>query len=278
MSITTSESKRNVPVREWNADRIKRYRRHLILHEIGTRGQEYIASSRILVVGAGGLGSSAIAYLAAAGVGEIGIIDGDKVELSNLQRQILYTTTCIGEKKVSAARQRVEDINPDINVTTYDTFLDYNNAESIISQYDFVCEGSDNYCTKLLVNDICVRLHKAFSMGSLFRFTGQTFTHIDGSACWRCIYGATPANGGQSCGQAGVLGTVPGIIGSIQATEAIKFVTHTGQLLTNRLLTLDVLTMNFNMFETSRDIRCPACGAKPTIFRKEEYEQTFCKS
>lgn len=277
VSVTSNEGFGEIPQMNWDADKMKRYRRHLLLHEIGMEGQERIAASRVLVVGTGGLGSPIIAYLAAAGVGKIGIADGDVVELSNLQRQILFGTPDLGKKKTLVAAEKVKNLNPDVQVEAYDFFLNSENAESVIKQYDFVCEGSDNYPAKLLVNDICVRNHKPFTMGSLSRFEGQAFTHTEGTACWRCMYGAAPKAGGKGCGQTGVLGTVPGIIGAVEATEAIKFITGAGVLLTNRLFVFDALTMNSNVFEIARDQGCPVCGNKRKTIDKTEYNQICCK-
>lgn len=259
MSATNNSSHARASRLAWDGNSIERYRRHFLLDEIGYAGQEKIASSSVLVVGAGGLGSPVITYLAAAGVGKIGVVDGDRVELSNLQRQVLFFTCDIDKSKALVSQQRIREINPEVEVEAYDVFLRENNAASLIRQYDFVCESSDNYDTKLLVNDTCVREHKPFTIGSLSRFEGQVMTHIEGSACWRCLYGCAPANQDGRAAE-GVLGTVPGIAGSIEASEAVKFITGAGSLLTNRLLCFDALQMEFHTFDFGRNPGCPVCG------------------
>lgn len=260
MSITKKQNSNGAFRFAWDADKTQRYRRHILLDEIGIEGQERIAASNVLIVGAGGLGSPVITYLAAAGVGHIGVVDGDIVELSNLQRQVVFSTSDLGRKKAVAAGERIKEINPDVRVEVYDEFLSLENAGNLIGQYDFVCEGSDNYATKLLVNDTCVRKGKPFTIGSLSRFEGQVMTHTDGSACWRCLYGAAPEQSEKEPVELGVLGSVPGIIGAVEATEAIKFIVGSGKLLTNRLLSFNALTMETNVFEFGRNPACPLCG------------------
>lgn len=260
MSITKKQNSNGAFRFAWDADKTQRYRRHILLDEIGIEGQERIAASNVLIVGAGGLGSPVITYLAAAGVGHIGVVDGDIVELSNLQRQVVFSTFDLGRKKAVAAGERIKEINPDVRVEVYDEFLSLENARDLIGQYDFVCEGSDNYATKLLVNDTCVRKGKPFTIGSLSRFEGQVMTHTDGSACWRCLYGAAPEQSEKEPVELGVLGSVPGIIGAVEATEAIKFIVGSGKLLTNRLLSFNALTMETNVFEFGRNPACPLCG------------------
>lgn len=260
MSITKKQNSNGAFRFAWDADKTQRYRRHILLDEIGIEGQERIAASNVLIVGAGGLGSPVITYLAAAGVGHIGIVDGDVVELSNLQRQVVFSTSDLGRKKAVAAGERIKEINPDVRVEVYDEFLSLENAGDLIGQYDFVCEGSDNYATKLLVNDTCVKKGKPFTIGSLSRFEGQVMTHTDGSACWRCLYGAAPEQSEKEPVELGVLGSVPGIIGAVEATEAIKFIVGSGKLLTNRLLSFNALTMETNVFEFGRNPACPLCG------------------
>lgn len=260
MSITKKQNSNGAFRFAWDADKTQRYRRHILLDEIGIEGQERIAASNVLIVGAGGLGSPVITYLAAAGVGHICVVDGDIVELSNLQRQVVFSTFDLGRKKAVAAGERIKEINPDVRVEVYDEFLSLENAGDLIGQYDFVCEGSDNYATKLLVNDICVRKGKPFTIGSLSRFEGQVMTHTDGSACWRCLYGAAPEQSEKEPVELGVLGSVPGIIGAVEATEAIKFIVGSGKLLTNRLLSFNALTMETNVFEFGRNPACPLCG------------------
>ena len=260
MSITKKQNSNGAFRFAWDADKTQRYRRHILLDEIGIEGQERIAASNVLIVGAGGLGSPVITYLAAAGVGHIGVVDGDIVELSNLQRQVVFSTFDLGRKKAVAAGERIKEINPDVRVEVYDEFLSLENAGDLIGQYDFVCEGSDNYATKLLVNDTCVKKGKPFTIGSLSRFEGQIMTHTDGSACWRCLYGAAPEQSEKEPVELGVLGSVPGIIGAVEATEAIKFIVGSGKLLTNRLLSFNALTMETNVFEFGRNPACPLCG------------------
>lgn len=260
MSITKKQNSNGAFRFAWDADKTQRYRRHILLDEIGIEGQERIAASNVLIVGAGGLGSPVITYLAAAGVGHIGIVDGDVVELSNLQRQVVFSTFDLGRKKAVAAGERIKEINPDVRVEVYDEFLSLENAGDLIGQYDFVCEGSDNYATKLLVNDTCVKKGKPFTIGSLSRFEGQVMTHTDGSACWRCLYGTAPEQDEKEPVELGVLGSVPGIIGAVEATEAIKFIVGSGKLLTNRLLSFNALTMETNVFEFGRNPACPLCG------------------
>lgn len=260
MSITKKQNSNGAFRFAWDADKTQRYRRHILLDEIGIEGQERIAASNVLIVGAGGLGSPVITYLAAAGVGHICVVDGDIVELSNLQRQIVFSTSDLGRKKAVAAGERIKEINPDVRVEVYDEFLSLENVGDLIGQYDFVCEGSDNYATKLLVNDTCVKKGKPFTIGSLSRFEGQVMTHTDGSACWRCLYGAAPEQSEKEPVELGVLGSVPGIIGAVEATEAIKFIVGSGKLLTNRLLSFNALTMETNVFEFGRNPACPLCG------------------
>lgn len=260
MSITKKQNSNGAFRFAWDADKTQRYRRHILLDEIGIEGQERIAASNVLIVGAGGLGSPVITYLAAAGVGHIGVVDGDIVELSNLQRQVVFSTSDLGRKKAVAAGERIKEINPDVRVEVYDEFLSLENAGNLIGQYDFVCEGSDNYATKLLVNDTCVKKGKPFTIGSLSRFEGQVMTHTDGSACWRCLYGAAPEQSEKEPVELGVLGSVPGITGAVEATEAIKFIVGSGKLLTNRLLSFNALTMETNVFEFGRNPACPLCG------------------
>lgn len=260
MSIAKKQNSNGAFRFAWDADKTQRYRRHILLDEIGIEGQERIAASNVLIVGAGGLGSPVITYLAAAGVGHIGVVDGDIVELSNLQRQVVFSTFDLGRKKAVAAGERIKEINPDVRVEVYDEFLSLENAGDLIGQYDFVCEGSDNYATKLLVNDTCVKKGKPFTIGSLSRFEGQVMTHTDGSACWRCLYGAAPEQSEKEPVELGVLGSVPGIIGAVEATEAIKFIVGSGKLLTNRLLSFNALTMETNVFEFGRNPACPLCG------------------
>ena len=230
-----------------------RYSRHLMLPEIGEEGQKKILASRVLVVGAGGLGSPVMLYLAAAGVGTIGIIDADVVDLSNLQRQIIHHTKDLGTPKVESAKEKIMAVNPDVAVETYHEFLTPANALSIIQGYDFIVSCTDNLAAKALVSDTCVAAGKAFSHGGISEWTGQTFTHVPGTADYRTIFGgsASPSADSPEAGEPeavlGVLGAVAGMLGTIQAAETLKYLTGAGTLLTNRLLMFDALTMQFNL-------------------------------
>ena len=222
-----------------------RYARHLMLPEIGEEGQKKILSSRVLVVGAGGLGSPVMLYLAAAGVGTIGVIDADVVDLSNLQRQVIHQTKDLGIPKVESAKEKIMAINPAVTVETYHEFLTPANALSIIDGYDFIVSCTDNLAAKALVSDTCVAAGKAFSHGGISEWTGQTFTHVPGTADYRTIFGAPQTE--PQAPVLGVLGAVAGMLGTIQAAETIKYLTGAGTLLTNRLLMFDALTMQFNI-------------------------------
>lgn len=230
-----------------------RYSRHLMLPEIGEEGQKKILASRVLVVGAGGLGSPVMLYLAAAGVGTIGVIDADVVDLSNLQRQIIHHTKDLGTPKVESAKAKIMAVNPDVAVETYHEFLTPANALSIIQGYDFIVSCTDNLAAKALVSDTCVAAGKAFSHGGISEWTGQTFTHVPGTADYRTIFGDSPSpsadnpEAGEPKAVLGVLGAVAGMLGTIQAAETLKYLTGAGTLLTNRLLMFDALTMQFNL-------------------------------
>lgn len=243
------------------AEEKQRYSRHLLISEFGEEGIKRIFESKILIVGCGGLGSPVASYLAAAGVGTIGLIDGDVVELSNLQRQVIHSTSRLGMPKVESAYQYINDLNPDVNVIAYHQLLTTENAAEIISPYNFIIECTDNYDTKFLVNDYCVALKKPFSHGSVLRFEGQTLTYVPGAACYRCVYETPPPEGTvPGAAQVGVLGSVAGLLGTIQATEALKYITRTGELLLNRLLVVDALTMNFLTLNINPSTTCQACN------------------
>lgn len=231
----------------FSKDDLKRYRGHISLCEIDLPGQKAIVAGRVLVVGVGGLGSPVALYLAAAGVGHIGIVDADTVSLSNLQRQILHGTTDIGRPKTESARDAMLRVNPASEVTMYPFFLDEDNAESVIADYDIVVDCTDNFDARLLINDTCVRMGKPFVFGAVSRFTGQVFTHLPGTADFRAIFGDEQLETGQPCAITGILNTVVGVIGSLQATEVIKYIVHTGDLLANRLLLFDAITMTFRI-------------------------------
>jgi molybdopterin/thiamine biosynthesis adenylyltransferase len=248
-------------------DQIERYSRQIMVPDLGGKGQIRLRQARVLVIGAGGLGSPAAFYLVAAGVGMLGLVDPDKVELSNLQRQILHTTREIGHQKVESARSKLTQLNPEVQIGTYPVRVEEDNAAEILAGYDFVIDGSDNFTTKFLVNDTSITLGIAFSHAGIVRLQGQTMTVIPRkSACYRCLFKAPPPlEEILSCQQAGILGAVAGTIGSIQATEAIKYLTGFEEgLLTDRLLTYDAKTMNFRTVEVQRSSACGACGTAVT--------------
>jgi len=263
---------------DFTAVQLERYSRHIILQEVGVEGQEKFLESKILIIGAGGLGSPVALYLAAAGIGTIGIIDNDRVEISNLQRQIVHFTKDINVFKVESAAEKMRAINPEIEVKTYQEFLRADNIRGIIKGYDFIVDGSDNFPTKFLVNDACIMENIPYSHGGILRFVGQAMTVLPGqSACYRCSFRKPPpADAVPTCSQAGVLGAIAGILGTIQATEALKFVTDVGDLLTDTLLTFDAKTMNFRKVRLHRQKDCPICGEKPTITELIDAEQAVC--
>lgn len=256
---------------------IERYSRHILLQDVGLEGQEKILNAKVLIIGAGGLGAPAAMYLAAAGVGTIGIVDGDVVDLSNLQRQIIHFTKDVGHPKVESAKEKMEAINPDVKVNAIHAFLYSDNIMDIIKDYDFIIDGTDNFPVKFLINDACVKAGKAFSHGGILRFRGQTFTHVPGSACYRCMFKEPPPVGSvPTCSQAGVLGAIAGMLGTIQAAEALKYILGIGKLLTNRLLTFDAKTMEFRTIPVKQRDSCPVCGSHPTITELIDYEQAAC--
>lgn len=260
-----------------SSDELSRYNRHLLLPEIGVKGQEQLKQASVLVVGAGGLGCPVVLYLAAAGIGRIGIIDGDIVDESNLQRQILYTIGDVGSSKADCAESHLYQLNPYIKIDSYRETLSSENALAIIEQYDFVIDGTDNFPTRYLVNDACVLLHKPNIYGSIFRFDGQAtvFNYKDGP-CYRCLYPEPPPPGlVPSCAEGGVLGVLPAIIASVQATEAIKMITKIGKPLNQRLLLYDALNMEFDSLAIEKNPNCPLCGEQPTITTLGDYQQ-FC--
>jgi len=256
---------------------IQRYSRHLILPEVGMEGQRKLRRAKVLVIGAGGLGSPTLSYLAAAGVGTIGIVDFDTIDLTNLQRQIIYTTRDVGRSKLETAAERVRAMNPDVEVKTHEARLSSENALEILKGYDVVVDGTDNFPTRYLVNDACVMLGIPNVYGSIFRFDGQAsvFCRPDGP-CYRCVYPNPPPPGlVPSCAEGGVLGVLPGIIGTIQATEAVKLILGKGDTLTGRLLVLDAMKMRFRELKLKKNPDCPVCGTHPTITELIDYEQ-FC--
>lgn len=260
------------------SDDLVRYSRHLRLPELEATGQRRIKAARVLCIGAGGLSSPATLYLAAAGVGTIGIVDFDQVDLTNLQRQILYRTSDVGRKKLEAARERIHEINPNIDIVLNDDRFTSENAQVLIAPYDVVVDGSDNFPTRYLSNDVCVFAQKPNIYGSVFRFEGQAsvFAPHLGGPCYRCLFPEPPpAGAAPSCAEAGVLGILPGIIGLVQATEALKLIIGQGESLIGRLLHFDALKMRFREFKLRRDPECPVCGEHPTIFQPIDYDR-FC--
>ncbi len=262
---------------EFNEDQLERYSRHIILKDVGIEGQEKLASAKILVIGAGGLGSPVLLYLAAAGIGTIGIADGDTLDLSNLQRQVIHFTDDVGKAKVLSAKEKINQLNPDVDVQIYQEMLNASNILEIIKQYDFVIDGTDNFPTKFLINDACVLAGVPFSHGGILKFAGQTLTIMPGSSpCYRCLFiKPPPANAVPTCSQAGVIGVIAGILGTLQANEAVKYVLGKGDLLTGRLLTFDALETKFREISVKQNPKCEVCGTK-TITKLTDYEQTVC--
>lgn len=267
-----------------NEEQKIRYSRHILLNEVGEEGQIKLLNSKVLLIGAGGLGSPAAMYLAAAGVGTLGIVDFDDVDVSNLQRQLLHGTKDVGRPKVESAAERLHDINPEVKVVTYGEPLSSANAMDIIKDYDVVINGSDNFPTRYLVNDACQFLRKPLVDGSIFMFEGQVTVYhpaipekgLEGGPCYRCLYPDPPPPGEvPSCAEAGVLGVLPGIVGSLQALEAIKLILGVGEPLIGRLMLVDTLDMEFRALNVPRDPSCPVCGANPTVKELIDYEQ-FC--
>ena len=254
-----------------------RYSRHLILPEIGEEGQKKLLQAKVLIIGAGGLGSPIALYLAAAGVGTLGLVDFDVVDLSNLQRQILHTNDEIGKPKLDSAEKRIKGMNPDTQVIKHAAKISSGNAMEIIRPYDIVIDGTDNFPTRYLVNDVCVFLNKPNIYGSIFRFEGQaTVFKPKAGPCYRCLYPEPPPPGMvPSCAEGGVLGILPGIIGVIQATEAVKLILGKGETLVGRLLLYHALDMTFRTLKLRRDKNCPVCGERPTITKLIDYE-AFC--
>jgi adenylyltransferase/sulfurtransferase len=266
-------------------EQVNRYRRHLILPEVGMEGQKKLLAAKVLCIGAGGLGCPISLYLAAAGVGTIGLADVDVVSPSNLQRQVLFGVSSVGEEKVKAAARRLKDLNPDLNVVEHRTIVNSSNVLDLISGYDIVIDGTDNFPTRYCVNDACVLLKKPNVYGSIFRFEGMVTVfapHLknpitdENGPCYRCLYPEPPEPGSvPSCAEGGVLGVLPGIIGTLQANEVIKLIVGIGKPLIGRLVTFNALDMEFRTFKLRRDPECPICGTNPTITAPIDYEQ-FC--
>ncbi len=258
-------------------DEILRYSRHLIMPEVGVEGQEKLKAAKVLMIGTGGLGSPAALYLAAAGIGTIGLVDFDVVDFSNLQRQIIHGTSSIGKPKVESAKERMAEINPNVNVVTYNERLTKDNIMKILKDYDILLDGTDNFQTRYLVNDACVFLKKPFVYGSIFRFDGQSTVFYPGKGpCYRCLFAEPPPPGMvPSCAEGGVLGILPGVIGVIQATEVVKLVLGKGEPLIGRLMLYDALKMNFREVKFRKNPKCPVCGDNPTIKELIDYD-AFC--
>ncbi|RDU55035.1 adenylyltransferase [Helicobacter sp. MIT 00-7814] len=262
---------------EFNDSQMKRYSRHLILQGVGVAGQKKLAEAKVLIVGAGGLGSPSALYLTAAGVGEIGIVDDDKVELSNLQRQIIHTTASLDTPKVQSAKERLNALNPEVRVQTYHTRICAENILDIIAPYDLVLEGSDNFGTKFLVNDACVLTKKPLVFGGILRFSGQCMSIKPfQSACYACVFNSPPpADSVPSCASAGVLGAIAGMLGTIQATEALKIIIGIGNPLFDKILSFDALDMSFRKIAISRNPQCRVCGGEG-IQALSDYKQESC--
>jgi len=262
---------------ELTTDDLTRYSRHILLPEVGVEGQQKLKAARVLCVGTGGLGSPLALYLAAAGIGTLGLVDFDVVDASNLQRQIIHSTPDIGRKKLDSAAEKLTALNPNLNVIKHDTMLTSANALEILKDYDIVADGTDNFPTRYLVNDACVLLGKPNVYGSIFRFEGQAsvFATKDGP-CYRCLYSEPPPPGlVPSCAEGGVLGILPGLVGVIQATEVLKLVLGKGETLVGRLLLVDALNMRFRELKLRKNPECPVCGPNPTVTRLIDYQQ-FC--
>lgn len=258
-------------------DQIYRYSRHIILPDVGGAGQKKLLNAKVLLVGAGGLGSPAAMYLAAAGIGTLGLVDFDRVDLSNLQRQLLHRTKDIGRLKLDSAEETLNSLNPDVKVNKHPVVLTSENVMDVIRPYDVVVNGTDNFPTRYLVNDACVFSGKPLVDGSIFMFEGQaTVYDAKRGPCYRCLFPTPPPPGEvPSCQEAGVLGVLPGIIGSIQAIETIKLILGKGEPLVGRLLLFDALAMEFREMKIEKNSQCPVCGDKPTITQLVDYEQ-FC--
>ena len=272
-------------ITQLNADQINRYRRHLLLSEVGMDGQKKLLNARVLCIGAGGLGSPIALYLAAAGVGTIGLVDIDVVSPSNLQRQVLFDVASIGESKVKAAARRLKNLNPDVNVIEHETIINSSNVLDLVARYDIIIDGTDNFPTRYCVNDACVLLDKPNIYGSIFRFEGMITVfapHLknpdngEKGPCYRCLYPEPPEPGSvPSCAEGGVVGVLPGIIGTLQANEVIKLILGIGKPLIGRLTTFEALDMEFRTFKIRHDKTCPVCGDNSTITEPIDYEQ-FC--
>lgn len=263
---------------DFTEEQIERYSRHIILPEVGGTGQAKIRAASCFIVGAGGLGAPAAMYLAAAGIGRLGIVDDDQVELSNLQRQVIHHTKDVGVHKAESAKAKVNAMNPDVEVVTYHERLMAANARELVAGYDYIIDGTDNFATKFLVNDLSILTGIPLLHGGILRFTGQVMAIVPGeTACYRCIFREPPPDGIiPSCQEAGVLGVLAGVIGTIQATEVLKMILGIGTGLRNRLLTYEALGAEFREVRLKRNPSCPVCGDNPTITELEDGEQRAC--
>ncbi|MBH51828.1 MAG: thiamine biosynthesis protein ThiF [Chloroflexi bacterium] len=257
-------------------EQVERYSRHIIMPQVGSTGQRKLINSKVLIVGAGGLGSPSAVYLALAGVGTVGIVDFDVVDLSNLQRQILHHNDDVGKRKVISAQEAIKAYNPDINIQVHEEMITSENAFDLISQYDIVINGADNFPARYLVNDACYLLKKPLVDGSILIFDGQATVYIPGSGCYRCLFPTPPPPGAvPNCAEAGVLGALTGLVGSIQAVETLKLILEIGDSLVSRLLLIDGLAMDFRTVKLRRNPSCPLCGDTPTVTELIDYE-IFC--
>ncbi len=266
-------------MQEFTEDQLQRYSRHIILPEVGAKGQKKLLAAKVFIIGAGGLGSPVGYYLAAAGVGTIGIIDDDSVEISNLQRQIAHSTKTLGMLKVESAKATFEALNPDVNVIGIAERLSKGTIMNLIKDYDVVVDGSDNFPTRYLVNDACVLMKKPLVSGAILRFEGQVTTVVPGEGhCYRCLFEEMPPEGLMpSCREAGVIGAITGVIGSLQAIEVIKLIIGKGEALKNTLLIYDALKTTFRRVCVPRNDKCPVCGENPTITDLQDYEAEYCR-
>ena len=257
-------------------DQVKRYSRHIIMPQVGSSGQRKLLESKVLIIGAGGLGSPAAVYLALAGVGTIGLVDFDTVDLSNLQRQILHHTNDVGRPKVVSAMETIKEYNPDTNVILHEAWLSSENALEIIPQYDIIISGADNFASRYLINDACYLAGKPLVDGSILIFDGQATVYVPGQGCYRCLFPTPPPPGMvPNCAEAGVLGALTGLVGSIQAVETLKLLLGIGESLASRLLVIDALSMDFRQMRIPRNPSCPLCGDSPSVTELIDYE-AFC--